>query len=204
MGQLWAQTVPSSWKQPIPGVTGNKQHQTPLECGVTVSSTRACTCTGNRVPRWLQHRPLAGGDAEPRSRIILSGLCYMWSSIYSQHWDSQFPLTAISGLTPMEGILLTMKWKKIKIYSMENTQMLWMVESATHHATCLFFYHRSKHVSHHTSEPGPPQLRLSSQQYSFRVATLNFSLIKVSSSKHQIKSIYAVFQITILSEMRLS
>lgn len=31
---------------------------------------------------------------------------------------------AISGLTPMEGILLTLKWKKIKIYTMENTQGL--------------------------------------------------------------------------------
>lgn len=32
--------------------------------------------------------------------------------------------TAISGLAPVEAILLTLKWKKIKIYSMENTQVL--------------------------------------------------------------------------------
>lgn len=76
-----------------------------------------------------------------------------------------------------------------------------MVESATHHSACLFFYHRSKHMGHHTSEPGPPQLRLSSQQHSFYLATLNFSLIEVSSSYHQMNSINRVFQITILSEM---
>lgn len=110
---------------------------------------------------------------------------------------------AISGLTPMEGILLTLKWKKIKIYSMENAQVPQMVESATHHSTCLFFYHRSKHMTHHTSEPSPPQLRLSSQQDSFRLTTLNLSLIEVSSSNRQINSIHAVFQITILSEMHI-